>query len=50
MDRRTLCKACETCPEVVLEGNSIRVSETIIDKATWNSLIDAIKAGRLSRV
>ncbi|MGH7332824.1 MAG: hypothetical protein ACREKS_08800 [Candidatus Rokuibacteriota bacterium] len=50
MDKRILCAACESCPEVVLEGDSIRIGETAIKKATWNGLVDAVKSGRLSRV
>ena len=50
MDRRTLCPACESCPEVVLEGDFIRIGQTVVPKATWNGLVEAIKAGRLDRV
>ncbi|MGH7412711.1 MAG: hypothetical protein ACREKJ_00730 [Candidatus Rokuibacteriota bacterium] len=50
MDKRTLCPACESCPEVVLEGEStIRIGQTVVPKAAWNGLVDAIKAGRLDR-
>ena len=49
MDKRTLCPACETCPEVTVEGNSVRIGETVVKKAAWNGLVDAIKAGRLGR-
>jgi hypothetical protein len=49
MDKRTLCPACEHCPEVVLEGDSVRIGETVVKQATWNGLVDAIKAGRLGR-
>ena len=50
MDSRTLCPACESCPEVVLEGDVIRIGQTVVPKATWNGLVEAIKAGRLDRV
>jgi hypothetical protein len=50
MDKRTLCPACETCPEVTLEGDSICIGQTVVPKATWNNLVDAIKAGRLGRI
>jgi hypothetical protein len=49
MDKQILCPACETCPEVVLEGESVRIGEIVVKKATWNGLVDAIKAGRLGR-
>jgi hypothetical protein len=49
MDKRILCPACETCPEVVLEGDSVRIGDTVVKKAPWNGLVDAIKAGRLGR-
>src|SRR5687767_15166862 len=46
MDKRTLCAACENCPEVVLEGDSIRIGQIVVPKAAWNGLGDAIKTGR----
>ena len=49
MDKRTLCEKCDSCPEVVLEGDNVRVGQTTIPKATWNGLVDSIKAGRLGR-
>ena len=49
MEKRTLCPACETCPEIVAVGESVRIGEIVVTKATWNGLVDAIKAGRLGR-
>jgi hypothetical protein len=48
MDKRTLCPACEHCPEFVLEG-VVRVGQVVVPKATWNGLVDAVQAGRLGR-
>jgi hypothetical protein len=50
MDKRIVCPECDTCPEVTLEGDTIRIGQTVVPKATWNGLVDAIKAGRLGRV
>jgi hypothetical protein len=49
MEKRTLCPACENCPEVSVEGDTVRVGDAAIKKATWNGLVDAIKADRLGR-
>ena len=49
MDKRVLCPACESCPEVVVEGETVRVGDAAIKKATWNGLVDAIKAGKVGR-
>ena len=49
MDKRTLCPACEHCPEVVLEGDVVRVGQVVVPNATWNGLVDAVQAGRLGR-
>jgi len=46
MDKRTLCPACETCPEVALEGDAIHIGQIVVPMATWNGLVDAIKEGR----
>jgi hypothetical protein len=50
MEKRMLCPACESCPEVVFDGDTIRVGETAIKKAAWNGLVDAIKSGKSAKV
>jgi hypothetical protein len=54
MERVSLCPACSACPEVVLEGDTIRIGEdkniVVLKKDEWNVLVDAIKSGRLGRV
>jgi len=54
MERVSLCPACMACPEVVMEGATIRIGEdknvVVLTKAEWNQLVDAIKSGRLGRV
>src|SRR5439155_11715646 len=53
MERVSLCPACTACPEVVMEGDTIRIGEdanvVVLKKAEWNVLVDAIKSGRLDR-
>ncbi len=50
----SLCPACTACPEVVIEGDTIRIGEdentVVLQKAEWNVLVDAIQSGRLGRV
>jgi hypothetical protein len=54
MERVSLCPSCDHCPEVALEGDTIRIGEdpniVVLKKAEWNVLVDAIKSGRLGRV
>jgi hypothetical protein len=57
MDKRTvvsLCPACAACPEVVIDGDQIRIGEAenavVLQKAEWNVLVEAIQSGRLGRV
>ena len=50
----SLCPACTACPEVVIEGDTIRIGEdentVVLQKAEWNVLVDAIQSGRLGHV
>lgn len=54
MERISLCPSCDHCPEVVLEGDTIRIGEddnvVVLQKAEWNVLVKAITSGRLGRV
>ncbi len=46
MERISLCPACTACPEIVMEGDTIRIGEdknvVVLKKAEWNVLVDAI--------
>ena len=50
----SLCPSCTACPEVVIEGDTIRIGEdentVVLAKAEWNVLVDAIQSGELGRV
>src|SRR4029453_17891663 len=37
-EKRTPCPTCEICPEVVAEGDSVHIGETVVKKETWNGL------------
>ena len=54
MERVSLCPSYDHCPEVVLEGDTIRIGEVdnvvVLKKVEWNVLVDAITSGRLGRV
>ena len=50
----SLCPACTACPEVVIDGDTIRIGEVdnivVLKKAEWNVLVDAVQSGQLGRV
>jgi hypothetical protein len=50
----SLCPACTACPEVVIDGDQIRIGEAentaVLQKAEWNVLVEAIQSGQLGRV
>jgi hypothetical protein len=50
----SLCPSCTACPEVVIEGDDIRIGEAhntaVLRKAEWNVLVDLIQSGQLGRV
>jgi hypothetical protein len=54
MATTTLCPACATCPEVVLDGDTVRVgagnSRFTVKKAEWNVLVDVIKSGKAGKI
>ncbi len=52
--RVSLCPSCIHCPEVVIEGDRIRIGEAentaVLQRAEWNVLVDLIRSGQLGRV
>jgi hypothetical protein len=54
MERVSLCPACTACPEVVVEGDQVRIGEgantAVLEKDEWNVLIDLIQSGQLRRL
>jgi len=54
MERHSLCPGCTACPEVVIDGDQVRIGEdaytAILKKDEWNVLVDLIQSGRLSKV
>jgi hypothetical protein len=54
MDAISLCPSCDHCPEVVIEGDWVRIGEdsntTILKKEEWNVLVELIESGRLGRL
>jgi len=54
MERISLCPGCTACPEVVIDGDTIRIGEeantVALKKAEWNVLVEAIQSGQLGRV
>ena len=54
MERFSLCPQCTECPEVVIDGDTVRIGEdantAVLKKDEWNVLVDLIRSGQLSRV
>ena len=54
MENYSLCPACTACPEVVIEGDRVRIGEqantAILKKEEWNVLVDLIQSGELRRI
>jgi len=50
----SLCPSCTACPEVVIEGDQIRIGEAentvVLQKPEWNVLVDLIQSGQLTKV
>jgi len=50
----SLCPYCDHCPEVVIEGDEVRIGEdantAVLKKDEWNVLVDLIRSGQLGRV
>ena len=50
----SLCPQCVACPEVVIDGDTIRIGEeenvVTLKKTEWNVLVDAIQSGQLGRL
>jgi hypothetical protein len=46
----TVCPAYATCPEVVVDGDTVHVGEGnrrfTVKKAEWNVLVDVIQTGK----
>jgi DNA-binding transcriptional MerR regulator len=51
---RSLCPSCTACPEIVIEGDQIRIGEdantVILKKGEWNVLVDLIQSGQVGRL
>jgi hypothetical protein len=54
--RVTLCQACGSCPEVVLDvaNDEVRIGEkgnlVRLTKEAWNTLVEKIQSGQLTRL
>ena len=52
----SLCPACTACPEVevVRESSEVKIGElgnlAVLKKEAWNTLVDLIQSGRLTRL
>ena len=47
----SLCPQCIACPEVAIEGDTVRIGEdantAVLTKDEWNVLVGLIQSGRL---
>jgi hypothetical protein len=54
MERYSLCPGCTSCPEIVIDGDQVRVGEdantAVLRKEEWNILVDLIQSGQLSKI
>ncbi len=54
MEKHTLCPGCTACPEIVIEGDQVRIGEAAnratLKKDEWNVLVDLIQSGQLSKL
>ena len=54
--KMSLCPACSNCPEVeiVRRAGEVRIGETgnlaVLNKDAWNTLVDLIQSGQLTRL
>jgi hypothetical protein len=50
----SLCPHCDHCPEVVIEGDQVRIGEdtntAVLKKEEWNVLVGLIKSGQLGEL
>jgi hypothetical protein len=50
----SLCPDCIHCPEVVIEGETVRIGENenivVLKASEWNALVDAVQSGQLARM
>jgi len=50
----SLCPNCIHCPEVVIEGETVRIGEdeniVVLKKSEWNALVDAVQSGQPARM
>jgi hypothetical protein len=54
LDKISLCPACTACPEVVIDGDTVRIGEegniVSLKKDEWNVLVDLIESGKVGRL
>ena len=54
MKRYSLCPACTACPEIVVDGDQVRIGEdantAVLKKEEWNILVELIQSGQLSKI
>jgi hypothetical protein len=50
----SLCPMCDQCPEVVVEGDQVKIGEdantAVLKVAEWNVLVDLIQSGQLGHL
>jgi hypothetical protein len=50
----SLCPACDACPEVVIEADSVRIGEADnvvrLSRAEWNRFVMLIRGGELPAI
>jgi hypothetical protein len=54
MEKYSLCPSCTACPEVVIDGDQVRIGEdantTVLKRDEWNVLVELIQSGQIGRL
>jgi hypothetical protein len=52
--RVSLCPACGACPEVVIDGEEVRIGEAgnlaVLSKEEWNVLVQLVRSDQLTEL
>lgn len=50
----SLCPDCDACPEVIIEGDGVRIGEADnfvrLSCAEWNQLVALVRGGKLQAI
>jgi hypothetical protein len=51
MAKSTVCPACATCPEVIVNGDTVHIGDQLaVSEKEWNVLVAVIKSSKVGKV